>query len=58
MDEKRTRFEISVISALADLDHRLSAIEIDLHAIAEAERARHHYFITATDTMRRAADAK
>lgn len=53
---ENSTFEIDVLSMLGDIDRRLTAVENDLRAIADAERAKHLYIKSASAAMRRAAD--
>jgi hypothetical protein len=53
---EKSAFEIDVLSMLGDIDRRLTAVEHDLRAIADAERAKHRYINSASDAMRRATD--
>ena len=54
--EEKSAFEIDVLAMLGDIDRRLTAVEHDLRAIADVERAKHRYIESASDAMRRAAD--
>jgi chromosome segregation ATPase len=51
-----TSFESEVMSMLSTIEQRLATVEVNLRAIADAERAKQRYVQRASDVMRRVAD--
>jgi hypothetical protein len=51
-----TSFESEVMSMLSTIEQRLATVEVNVRAIADAERAKQRYVQKASDVMRRVAD--
>jgi hypothetical protein len=51
-----TSFESEVMSMLSTIEQRLATVEVNLRALADAERAKQRYVQRASDVMRRVAD--